>query len=1062
MKRQNTDQNYKGRNRIFIWQYAVVLAVLLSVQGILAQNTFTASGTVTDNEGNLLPGATVMIKGTSNGTSTDFDGRFELNVTPTATLVVSYIGFLSQEVVVTEDRDLEITLQTDAQALDEVVVVGYGTQSKATVTSAISTVKGEKLADVPTNTVSSKLQGRLPGVSVKTIGGQPGQELQIRIRGGSSINKSNAPLVLVDGFQRTLNDLNAEDIESIDVLKDASATSIYGSRASNGVILVTTKRGKDGKSRLDLNVTTGIQSFNRQYDLLSAREYLEWWRPRIATSRYGNTEGWLDGAQPTGIGNDEASTWTPRLLQSGEAVPDGWQSMVDPLTGETITFQDADLPGHLYRDALQSNYNLSATGGNENIKYAAGLGYTDQEGIAIGTKYQRLNGRVNLDFKVNERIKIGTKTDFSYSKTNSFPNEAAIFTRGVHNAPTLRSRFPDGSPGWGTNATLANPQFIVETRDAKTQRTFGTFGVNASWEPIDDFVIKGSTFLQVRLNAYDYFEKAHQFNQLRNATADRNTYTTTQSELLLTYKKILAEKHNFDFLLGFTDLYMKTDNAALAANGGATDNIPTLNAAPTKQDASTSLTKERLVSQFFRLNYNYDLKYLFSASLRRDGSSKFGKGNRFGYFPSVSLGWIISKENFFSQGKLLDFLKVRASYGVTGNNDIGRFVAQGVYQAAYRYGGNAGTSATAMPNSALTWEKTTQTDLGIEIGLLDQSRIQVSADIYKRRTDDLLFTVQLPRESGFNSVEQNIGTVEYQGIEFGITSTNIATENFSWTSNLNFAYNTNKVKKLPYREGIDKNRINGIILPDGSGVGGIAEGESLGAITGYKVDYLIDTPEQAANARYDQSANGYDPQTGQLVGRGTKFAGDFEWVDRDGDGSITNLDQFVIGNSIPTTTGGITNTLSYKNFTLDIFMDYALGHTVVDMVHAWMDGNKTRRVATTTSVLNAWQQPGDAAHTNQPRSDFHDQNHQDNLRKSDFYAVKGDYLSLRNISLTYKVPADVLKNKLSRLELYVTGNNLYYFTKYKGPNPERGGTIGHQDGQYPPFRTFTIGARIGL
>lgn len=1035
---------------------------ILSYENAFGQ-TPVITGKVTTSDGESLPGASVLVKGTTNGTTTSADGTYSIQVKgDSARLIFSFIGYLAEEIPVGKQTTIDVILYEDIETLREIMIVGYGTQTKATVTAATSTLKGDDITSVPTNTVSSKLQGRLSGVSVRTISGQPGQELQIRVRGGSSINKSNDPLVIIDGFQRTLNDVNPADIESVDVLKDAAATAIYGSRASNGVILITTKKGKVGKSQLDFQVSYGMQEFNRQYDLLSAEQYLQWWRPRIATSRYGYSEGWINGAQPTGTGNSESSTWTPRFLADGEQVPEGWKSMADPLSGETIVFQDNNLQEILYRQAIQANYNLTASGGNNKTRYATSFAYTNQEGVAIGTKYERINARANLDVQAHEKIRIGINADASYSKSNQFNNEEDIFTRGVFNAPTIRARFADGTAGYGTNGTLANPLWVVETREAKNQRTIGTFGVNASWDILEGLTLRGNTFVQMVLATYDYFEEAHVFSQQRTAEAERDISTSRQSELLLQYTRTLADKHNMDFLLGFTDLHLTSDDASLAGNGGASDKISTLNGSPVKTEASTSRSEERLISHFARINYNYDLKYLFSASLRRDGSSKFSSGNRFGYFPSVSAGWLVSNENFFPESKVLDHVKVRASYGVTGNNDVGRYVAQGVYEAGYSYGGNAATSATEMPNDALTWEKTTQVDVGVEIGLLDQSRVGLTVDVYKRRTDDLLFTVQLPRESGFEDVEQNVGSVEYKGVEFGITSRNITRPNFSWTTSFNFAYNINKVIKLPYREGVDKNRINGTVLPDGTGFGGIAEGERLGSVVGYQVDYLIDNDEQAGNARYDELANGYDPQTGTLVGAGTKFAGDFEWVDRDGNGRITTLDQFVLGYNEPTTTGGLTNEFSYRNFTCSIFLDYAAGHTIVDGVQAWLDGNKARRVATTTNVLDAWQKPGDAATTNQPRSDYHDQNHQNNLRDSDFYASHGDYISIRNVSLTYKFPQKIIGNKVRNLEVFAAGNNLYYITAYEGPNPERGGTISNDSGKYPVFRTFTIGARIGL
>lgn len=1055
------------KNKVYSFRIALFIPMMLF--NLAYGQTQTITGRITGEGVEPLPGASVVIKGSTNGTTTNIDGTYTIQVPgDSARLVFSFIGYLSQEIAVRNRSTIDVVLVPDTEVLDEVVVIGYGTQTKATVTAATSTIGGDELVKVPTNTISSKLQGRLPGVSVRTISGQPGEELQIRVRGGSSINKSNDPLVIIDGFQRSLNDVNPNDIESIDILKDAAATAIYGSRASNGVILITTKKGAEGKPELDFMVSYGIQEFNRQYDLLSAEQYLQWWRPRIATSRYGYTGGWINGEQPTGTGNDDNSTWTPRFLADGETVPAGWQSMIDPITGETIIFQDAGLQDRLYRNALQANYNLTARGGTAKVKYATSLGYTDQEGVAIGTGYERLNGRVNLDFEAHKKLHIGAQVDVSHSKTSKYANaggnvsESDIFSRGALNAPTLRATFPDGTPGWGTNGTLANPEWVLSTRDVSSTRTIGTFGLNASWEILEGLSLRGNTFAQMTLNTFDYFEKAHVFDQSRNATAERNIATTRQSELLLNYKWTFTPRHNFDFLLGMTDLSLKSDNAGLAAYGGATDKVPTLNGAPSKTGASTERSEERLISHFARINYDFDTKYLLSASIRRDGSSKFGSGSRFGFFPSASAGWLVSNESFFPRINAIDFLKVRVSYGVTGNNDIGRYVAQGVYQAGYRYGQNAATSPTSMPNNALTWEKTTQIDAGLDIGLLSQGKLELSADVYTRRTDDLLFTVQLPRESGFGSVERNVGSVEYKGVEIGITSRNISRPNFSWTTGFNFAYNINEVIKLPHREGIDRNRINGTILPDGSGFGGIAEGERLGSLVGYSVDFLIDNEEQANAARYDQLANGFDPLTGTVVAQGKKFPGDFEWKDRDGDGQITNLDRFVLGYIDPTVTGGLTNEFTYKNFSLNIFIDYATGHTIIDGVESWMDANGARRVATTTNVLDSWQKPGDAAHTNQPRSDYHDNNHQNNLREGDFYAYKGDYICIRNVSLTYNLPQQWLKNKLRNVEVFAIGNNLYYFTEYKGPNPERGGSFSHQDGRYPVFRTFTVGARLGL
>jgi hypothetical protein len=411
----------------------------------------------------------------------------------------------------------------------------------------------------------------------------------------------------------------------------------------------------------------------------------------------------------------------------------------------------------------------------------------------------------------------------------------------------------------------------------------------------------------------------------------------------------------------------------------------------------------------------------------------------------------------------ISFLKVRATYGQTGNNDIGRYSSQGTYAATYPYGGSAGIRATAMPNLALRWEKTTQYDVGFDLHLFRKENIEMSFDYYYKRSDDLLFSQQLPRETGFNSVEVNIGSVAYNGFEFLVSTKNINKKNFYWNSDFNIAYNTNKVLKLPEREGIDKNRVNGIIFPDGTGVGGIAEGEKLNGIIGWQVDFLIDNEEQANAALYDQRAAGFDPVTRKAT-KGRKFPGDFEWVENWEDGKITDFDQFVLGYSIPHTTGGLTNTFGYKGIELNIFTDFAIGHSITDMARAWLNGVGARQVQPTTDVLDAWKEPGDAARTMQPKILYHDPSAQQNhTRNNSYYTYRADFLCIREISLGYNIP-EKIANRIGfkRLKTYVAGNNLHYFTKYPGYSPEVGGQIRHNSGSYPTFRTVVFGLNIGL
>ncbi|MEH6681486.1 MAG: TonB-dependent receptor [Sediminicola sp.] len=1057
----------KPKNKFFNGRYyMLLLSCMLAWASSLAQTSLTVSGTVYDESGSApLPGVNVVVEGKSIGTTTDFDGNYSLTVESSATLVFSYLGFVTSKMPVSGKTQIDISLQPDVQMLDDVVVIGYGAQSRAEITSAISSLKGTTVDEVPTPTLTSVLQGKLTGVRVLTNSGQPGNQLNVRIRGGSSITASNNPLYIVDGFPRSIEDINVQDIESMEVLKDASAASIYGARASNGVVLITTRRGKEGKTDLNFHYSYGTQEFPRLIDKLSSRQFLEIMRPAIQESSYVDGQ-YLNGIHSTGTANGDTSPWSTRFLESGESIPLGYESMIDPVTGRTLIFQENNLQEVLFKTAPVINYYLSANGGSEKLKYAAGFGFTDQEGVAIGSEYKRYSGRINVDYQINDKLSFNTLTDFSYSETNAFDDEATLFSRGAHLAPTLKTEMPDGSPSWGLNSTLSNPEWLRSTRDNNVQRTFATVGLGATWEILDDLKFNSRANYQLNLFQEDYFEKAHVFDGSRSARAQRNQEKSGQIEFTLTYDKTFGGKHSLNALLGYTNLYLETDNMFGRAFGASTDAIPTLNAAPNKEDVSTFRSDEKLISQFGRLFYNYDYKYLLSASVRRDGSSVFGSDSRYGVFPSFSVGWVISKEKFVSDsriGNVFSNIKLRGSWGQTGNNDVGRYQSQGDYSATFSYAGNPGILATEMPNSGLGWETTTQLNLGIDLSFMNEQRIYATAEYFKKNTDNLLFSLQLPRETGFDNIQTNIGSVEYSGFEFSLGARIIDNETFKWTSDFNISYITNEVTKLPEREGIDKNRINGLIFDDGTGIGGIAEGEPLGNLLGYRVDFLIDNQQQADNAHYDQDARGYDPSDGTEV-RGRKFPGDFEWVDRNGDDMITVQDQFVLGNSEPTTFGGFNNKFEYKGFDFTIFLDFALGHSIIDLDRGWWNGNGARELSPTTDVLNAWQQPGDAAHTNWPRISFHDpQGQLNHFRPSDFYTYKADYLSIRDIRLGYSF-SDKIINQIgfiSSLRIYFGGNNLHYFTKYPGYSPEAGGAV-RGGGNYPTFRTFVSGIKLGF
>ncbi|MBD1424166.1 SusC/RagA family TonB-linked outer membrane protein [Sphingobacterium arenae] len=1049
------------------WIWAVVLFMFLQDPVYLfGQDEVIISGVVRSQiDGKTLPGVSIRVTGASTGVITDKDGRYIIKVPEGGnTLQFSYTGYKELEIITNNRSVIDISLEAEQHSLDEVVVIGYGKQSRREVTSAVSKLGGSAIADLPTPTISSVLQGKIAGVRIAQNSASPGSESVIRIRGGSSINKSNVPLYIVDGFPRPFNDLDPRDIESIEVLKDAAAAAIYGARASNGVIIITTKRGKKGSSNISFDAGLGYQEFFRRIETLSAEQALQIMRPAIVQSRF-KEERDFNGNTGYGTGNDENSTWTTRFLQSGEVVSPGWKTMEDPVTGKMLVFQDNDLQDILYRQSPQQNYNLTASGGTDKIQYYGTTSYLNQEGVAIGSFYNRFNVRSNVDFKINDKINIKSNTNYSYGRTNQFINEANIFSRGVFNARTIRDHLPDGTPGWGSNASLANPLWVVKTRDNDATNSQTSIGLKGDWEPVSNLHFRPSFDYLTFYSTTDYFERAHFFNSRRTAEFTRNRQQNTQYEMTLSYDFSFLNRHHFNTLLGYTDLSFKSDDAGAEAYGAGTDNIPTLNVSPLIDGASSSRAEERLISNFSRINYNYENKYLLSATLRRDGSSKFGSENIFGYFPSFSAGWVLSDESFAKPlSNVISFFKLRGSYGETGNNDVGRYTWQGAYSAALQYGGNAAISSTDMPNRILGWERTAQTDIGFDLSLFKNRRIDVLFDYYIKKSKDLLFSVQLPRETGYNTIESNVGIVEFRGYEVALSSRNIANKIFSWSSDFNIAYNTNKVISLPERQGIEKNRINGIVFADGTGFGGIAEGERTDSFFGYKVDKILDNVEEATNARYDQLAYGYNPATGTRV-QGSKQPGDFEWVDRDGDGKITEYDQFILGYSTPTTTGGLKNTFNYKGLELGVFVDFAVGGSRMDADRGWLNGTGAKSQTPTTDVLRSWQKPGDASITDMPRLSYNDSNHNRNTtRHSDFLTYKSDYLCLRDVTITYNLPHKWLNQTgINNVKVRLTANNLHYFTKYPGLNPEQErGIVDHTHGTYPPYRTILFGLTVEL
>jgi TonB-linked SusC/RagA family outer membrane protein len=960
--------------------------------------------------------------------------------------------------VTVENRSqINITLSESTLGLDEVVVVAYGTQSRRMLTSAVSKINTKELENMAMNNVMEALKGKVAGARIYGSSGQPGESPTIIIRGGSSINKSNSPLILVDGFERSYNEINPNDIESVQVLKDAESTALYGSRASNGIVLITTKSGSSATPRITFQTDFSLQQIERYYDLCSAEEYLSIIRPSVVRSpnpkwNEQNNNGYSSG-------NNPSSPFTTRYLQPGESVPAGWKSMPDPLDpSQTLIYQDNDMVDIAFNTALRQNYYLGIDGGDNTLKYSASVGFTDDEGVAMETGWNRLSTRVAADYRIRNNLNVFANISYQRSKLEDYSNQNQAVSRSLYLPPTQRIYNDDGTPAKGYNATAAPLPWWINAHQRETilRQTNGSGGIN--WGITDKLIATGTATTYFSAREFDGFQRANDYNSLRPATSTLNSTERNQFEGLLKYNNSFGD-HTISGLLGTSYIRTNIKDLSAAAQGASSDKIETLNAAPEKTNASTTKTEEVLISMFGKVSYNYKSKYLLSASIRRDGSSRFGTNHKWAYFPGASAGWVISEENFLKNKQTLSFLKLRTSIGQTGNNAAGLYTAQGAYTATYKYNNAAGIVNTSMPNQNLTWETTTQIDLGIDAGFL-KDKILITFDIFNKRTDDLIFSKPLPNTSGFSSIETNIGSVRFYGFDLEITSKNIQAKNFLWETSFAWGFVKNKVVALP-DNGQVKNRIGGIYLPDGQSFGGIAEGESLYRIYGYKSEYIIDTDEQAANARYDELARGYDYRTGKFT-QGQKFAGDYEWKDRNGDGKITEVDQFELGVTVPHSTGGLTNTFNYKAFSLRIYLDWAIGHTLMDTdfkYHMMSTFNGNTNLV--REALGAWKQPGDAANTKWARIAAHDSNENWNYRRdSDISTFKGDYLCVRDVSFGYTIPRTMMgKIGLNSATVFLSGNNLHYFTAVQATPPEVG-VINNASTGYPPIRKFTLGLKF--
>ncbi|MBL7735910.1 MAG: TonB-dependent receptor [Chitinophagaceae bacterium] len=1057
--------------------YVFILFNLISFQ---LYSQMTVTGFVEDVNGKGIAGVTVKVKNASAGSSTDSIGRFSINVANgNDILIFSSTGYRTREEAIGGRANISMVLERELTNLDEVLVVGYGAQSRATVTTAISKVDNKALQNVPFANPASALQGTVSGVRVQTTSGQPGAAPRVIVRGGTSINNPNgaAPLYIIDGVIRgNMNDIAAEDIESIQVLKDAASTSIYGARGSNGVVIISTKSGRSGSPRITYNYDLTRSALARGYDFASARDFIYFQRLGIAASaeKKPNQLSMLTGLGAAGTGNDltNNTAYTTQYLTPDNEykLNEGWESMPDPIDPtKTIIFKSTDFQDVLFQTGWSHNHNLAVSGGSQNATFNASVGYLSNEGIAITTNYKRLSLNLNGDLKLRDNLKVFSRLMYSNRTDNGVNTRSGfVFARSVAAPPTTKYRFEDGSLAPGANYSIGNAVYHLNSRVAENVLDNLTMVVGAHWELLNGLSFDPQVSIFSTVNDSRLFQKAGLifgptgYSAARDATAGHTKQFQKQADAVFSYNRTFGDLHNLEAKAGFS--YFGLQNTALNAAGrnAATDLIPTLNASAQPVSVSSTENNQVIAGYFSRINYSFDQRYLLSLTARYDGASNLGSSNKWGFFPGVSVGWNLHKENFWQDvSKAVSQFKLRGSYGVNGNiSGLGFYQAQGQYSTGNQYAGVAAVQNTGLTNQELKWEQSNTFDIGADIGLLG-NRISILFDYYRRETKNLLTTLSLPPSTGFGSVVTNLGTLENKGIELELGAKLLpASASVQWDVSFNVSKVKNKILKLP-PNGTLNNRIGGYYVWDSkigdyAWLGGLQEGGSVGDLFAYKQLSIYATDQEAAQAPQDLIIPGNNK---------TKKGGDVNWLDADNNGVIDEKDRVFVGNIYPKWTGGFSSTVGFGGFSLYLRMDFITGHTIQNQTRESFIGQYQGENGLSNEVLQSWQKQGDI--TDVPRYYWADQQAQNNLfRGNSRYFERGDFLAVRELTLSYSLPGKMLqKFKISNVRFNVTGNNLYYFTGYQGLNPEDGGLDspeGGDFGRYPIPRNIIFGASISF
>lgn len=1032
------------RSRWFLPLFFIILNL-----HVLAQSENVITGKVSDNEG-PIPGVSVMVNGTQQGTSTNTEGIYSIQAKKGSTLIFRNIGYKEQQIVVGDASQIDVTMETASEGLDEVVIIGYGSQQRKDLTGSVATISQEAIKDLPVPGIDQKLVGKVAGVQIRTITGTPGGGSSIKIRGSGSIGAGDDPLFVVDGFPLTnsggrasnpLNVLNPDDIESITVLKDASSTAIYGSRGSNGVVVITTKQGKSGVPNVQANMSGGVQQVPQKGrpDMLNAREFAQFRREMIEDdfASRGETAGDADIPAPYRNPNQY---------------------------GEGTNWYD-----EIFRTAPQMNVNANVSGGSEKSQYAFSLGYFNQEGTLRYTGYDRITARANINSDLGKKFKVGLTLAPTYStqQLNDFENSFTdVITSSlwlsplipVHDASGRRTPYVSSPDMFGA----PNPLNKLEFGGNNNKVFRGLGGAFVEYEVLDglkaryNFNIDYSTSSSFVFNpSFVGGVNAPPETYVANSGTNRSSNVNWLSEFLLTYEKELAPGHRIDVVAGVSAQKERNEMIQINATNYPDDKIETINAAALIQSWDQDIQKWALLSYLARVNYSLKDKWVFTGTVRRDGSSRFGAANKYGTFPSAAVAYRLGEEDFLKNKTWLSDLKLRTSYGLAGNFNIGNYTyLSNINAADYPFNGvlGGGRVISSLRNPNLTWEESAQFDIGVDVGLFN-SRLNLTIDAYNRLTKNMLFDAEIPLSSGFSTAIINSGRIRNRGLELALNTRNL-TGAFKWTTDVNVAINRNKVLAL--------NENNDPIYGGRSGSGlptHITQvGLPVGQFFGFVADGIYATQED-----FDNSPKHV-----------TSVLGSIKYRDIDGNGVIEPVNDFaILGNPQPNFTFGITNQFSYKNFDLNVVITGSQGGELLRQAYQYLyniDGifNVDR------NILNRWRSPENPGDGITPTTNGAREIYREN---SSLWVEDGSFLRIQNLTVGYTFPKSLLDRTgfLRQARIYGSVQNLATFTKYTGANPDiismndpnnPGQNLALAPGvdwtSYPLPRTITFGLNVSF